>query len=244
MGWGLTASALAHVAFLVFLGTPSPRPGAAVQPTAARAHITWLSLAPAARSERQGVGTPRPATIAVAPAAGGAPQKVVARKASPRLPAARPATDTPTPAAPAVSPPEVPAVPPRPVAGVAFAPAAIGWGGASPRGPWTPSPTQVSVAPVPPPELALQEAARSHIALALHQQLGRLPAPSSDVPGRCAPPGQGEVPLACDSEALQQAVSADAQALARLLKAYRSADPRVSEVALAYVDGRYRLELR
>ncbi|MED5617797.1 hypothetical protein [Ideonella sp. BN130291] len=246
VGWGFAASALAHGLLLAWLGTPSQRPGSSpVRPAAARPHITWLALAPAAapapapatsaRTDTPPPRAPRPAAArkqAAAPTAAPSP-KALAQAAVAALPAPEPAASA-----------------PQAIAGVAFAPAAIGWGGRAPR-PWAAMPSIQPLPPsastAPPPEAALarmQDAARAQIALALQQQLGRLPAPSTGVQGRCAPPASGAGDLACDSDALQQAVSAQAAALAGLLRAYRGADPRVTDVALAYTDGRYQLQLR
>lgn len=238
--WGVAASVLAHAALLAALGWHRPAPPAAV-PT--RGSITWLTarLVPAGAAVRQpqqshqqpqqqpaparSVRTPRPVKAAKAP---------VPRPAAAPVPMAQPV------AAPTPEPTR------EPIRGIAFAVPRIGFGGSAvARGSPLPAsaPQAMPMPPMgPPPQVlaqAMREAGRLQIVHALEQQLGVLQAPQDAREGRCSLQGAPDASLACDSDALREAIGTHGEALAQLLTAYRGFHPQAEHIAIAYQQGRY-----
>lgn len=104
--------------------------------------------------------------------------------------------------------------------------------------------------PVPPlngqrPPIAqaneAREAQRAQIVDALLRQVAALQDPGNSAEGACTLPAPPSTHLACNNDALLQALSAQAPVLTGLLQAYRSMDPQADGLSIAYAHGRYRL---
>jgi hypothetical protein len=65
--------------------------------------------------------------------------------------------------------------------------------------------------------------------------------PGSGAEGACALPAPQSTRLACDNDALLQALNAQAPTLVGLLQAYRSMDPQAGGLSIAYANGRYQV---
>jgi len=84
-----------------------------------------------------------------------------------------------------------------------------------------------------------QHAARTQIAEALQRELGAWQPPLASQ-GACALPAEPDAHLACDNDALTNAVAPREPALAGLLRAWRSMEPGTQGLTIAVVDGRYQ----
>lgn len=91
----------------------------------------------------------------------------------------------------------------------------------------------------PSPAMLMQiQAARAQVADALQRELSAWQAPADE--GACAISAQPESRLDCDNEALTLALSPRESALAGLLHAYRSVEPKILRLSIAVVQGRYQ----
>jgi hypothetical protein len=86
---------------------------------------------------------------------------------------------------------------------------------------------------------AAREAARAQIAIELQRHLADASLQMHD--GACAIGAEPEARLACDNEPLAQSLAPREAALAGLLQAYRSVEPRASGLAIAVVQGRAQI---
>ncbi|MBW8831314.1 MAG: hypothetical protein JF606_18200 [Burkholderiales bacterium] len=124
--------------------------------------------------------------------------------------------------------------------GIAFGLPRIGIPGGSTAARWSaptsaPPPQPMS----PPPTMLMQiQAARAQISEALNRELSAWQAPADG--GACAISAQPESRLDCDNDALTLAISPRESALAGLLHAYRSVEPKVLRLSIAVVQGRYQ----
>lgn len=221
---------VAHAAWVALAWAPASVPKPAVPQ---RLSMRWLASTP----KVQAVVVPIVATAAkpadkVAPTVR-APKPRAAVPAEPRVAVAP---------EPRVAPVEVVAVAaPVPIQGVAFAPATIGFGPPAVR-----RVAAFAPAPPPPPTQLLQmqmqsqqHAARAQIAEALQRELGAWQPPLTSQ-GACALAGEPDAHLACDNDTLTSTVAPREPALAGLLRAWRSMEPRTQGLTIAVVDGRYQ----
>jgi hypothetical protein len=88
---------------------------------------------------------------------------------------------------------------------------------------------------------AAREAGRAQLADALQHQLAEAAASLEGGNGACALATGPDAQLACDNEHLSLALAPRAAALAGLLQAYRSMEPRTAGLAIAVVQGRYQV---
>ena len=90
---------------------------------------------------------------------------------------------------------------------------------------------------------AARDAGRAQIVSALERQVNALQAPVDVSDAACSLQATADAQVSCDSDALRDIVSPQTPTLSGLLVAYRSIDPRASSLAIAYVQGRYRVSL-
>jgi|GEM_PF-4337715 len=124
--------------------------------------------------------------------------------------------------------------------GIAFGLPRIGLPGGSTAALWSASTSASPSHPMssPPAMLMQMQAARAQISEALERELSAWQPPADE--GACAISAQPEPRLDCDNEALTLAISPRESALAGLLHAYRSVEPKVMRLSIAVVQGRYQ----
>jgi hypothetical protein len=124
--------------------------------------------------------------------------------------------------------------------GIAFGLPRIGIPGGSTAARWSALTSAPPLQPMsPPPAVLMQmQAARAQISEALERELSAWQAPADG--GACAISAQPESRLDCDNDALTLAISPRESALAGLLHAYRSVEPKVLRLSIAVVQGRYQ----
>lgn len=260
LAWGVAGSVLVHGLLIAQAGRQAPPadPGREqrlvvrlVPPRTDRPESGQATAAPASRSQR--IALDRPARLEPAPAA------AVERPHRPNPPTVQPASLPATPVEPApVQPANAPPVfaanadrNPAAIDGAAFGLPRLGFGGIAParwarRSEPRPQP-ETGPPPRPMPDLAriaqvrALEAARGQIVTGIERQLAERSSGSAD--GACALQAEGENPLQCDSEPLLQTVAAQAATLSALLGAYRSLDPHVGSLQIAYTQGQYHVRL-